>query len=135
LAANGRAQRRARASCCEASEVVVAAGTLPHESCPGAASRARGARWVRACAARRGSRRAAAGSGSPAGGILDIGTPPFADLLLLSIAALDGQGDLQQVEAIPAGLGAGPLLDLQGAVLQPSGCLVVLTAAFYGTGQ
>lgn len=66
-------------------------------------------------------------------GSLDIGFPPFADLLLLALAALDGQGALQNVEAVPPGLTG--LLDLQGAVLQPSGCLVVLTAAFYGASQ
>ena len=48
---------------------------------------------------------------------------------------LDGTGRLHQVEAVPSNLPAGFTFDLQGAVVQPSGCVFVLTAAFNGDLQ
>lgn len=68
-------------------------------------------------------------------GSLDIGLPPFADILTLAISVLDANGRLDQVEAVPANFPTGTQLDLQGVVLQWSGCPFVLTAACYGTAQ
>lgn len=68
-------------------------------------------------------------------GLQDIGLPPYNDLITVGIATLDGHGRLHQVEQVPAGLPVGATFDLQGAVLQPNGCPIVLTAAFYGTAQ
>jgi hypothetical protein len=82
-----------------------------------------------------------ANAGVPLGcpGILGIGTPPlFTDLVTISGFApgsplhLDAAGSF----TLPAPLGAippGTVIDIQAAIAQPSGCGVVLTAAFQAT--
>jgi glycerophosphoryl diester phosphodiesterase len=69
------------------------------------------------------------------GGSLDLGQPPFTNVVTVGVNVLDGTGRLHQVEAVPSNLPAGFTFDLQGAVVQPSGCVFVLTAAFYGDLQ
>lgn len=68
-------------------------------------------------------------------GLQDIGFAPYDDLTTIGVFTLDGQGRFQQLESVPTGLPAGVTYDLQGAILQPSGCPIVLTAALYGTAQ
>lgn len=76
-------------------------------------------------------------------GTVDIGTPPlFGDISVIfsgtipgfpnSLFVLNGAGVAQQSFTVPA-MASGPVINVQGIVLQPAGslCPVVLTAGFY----
>lgn len=77
-------------------------------------------------------------------GLLDVATPPgYADLTLMFdpfnpivgwLFRLDGCGKATQTFSVPTSLTPNtPLGNFQGAVFQPSGCPLVLTAAHYVT--